>query len=240
MTYKSMHPCDSCSNSYACGLQGLCKIQAQKEVAAAQDRDFVEKIKGMFPSIALPCVSCSSPTLCCKMESCFDGAFSKVEMGVGKEAREAVHPTLCPGCTSYLCIEEGTCRSRLKGDQPPAVAEVGSRFSEGKPRYDLIPPAFLKALAAHFAAGATKYGERNWEKGMPWSEYVRAAMGHLNEWCLGNNKDDPDPKLPEKYVADNLVSAAWNIICLWESQRREIGEDIPAAQFSSLPEVPTP
>ena len=33
----------------------------------------------------------------------------------------------------------------------------GLRYSWGKPRYDLIPPEFLEALAEHYRKGAEKY-----------------------------------------------------------------------------------
>lgn len=37
---------------------------------------------------------------------------------------------------------------------------------EGKGRCDLLPPLAMLRLAKHFEAGAAKYGERNWEKGV--------------------------------------------------------------------------
>lgn len=44
-----------------------------------------------------------------------------------------------------------------------AVREV----PKGKGRFDLLPPYPLMRLAKHYENGATKYAERNWEKGLP-------------------------------------------------------------------------
>ncbi|MCH7994117.1 MAG: hypothetical protein IIB57_06700, partial [Planctomycetes bacterium] len=47
--------------------------------------------------------------------------------------------------------------------------------NEGKPRYDLITPIGLHRLAMHYANGAKKYGDRNWEKGQPLNRYIESA-----------------------------------------------------------------
>ena len=40
----------------------------------------------------------------------------------------------------------------------------GLRANKGKLRFDLIPPEMDKAVAEVLTQGATKYGDRNWEK----------------------------------------------------------------------------
>lgn len=37
--------------------------------------------------------------------------------------------------------------------------------------------------------GATKYGERNWEKGIHYSRLYSAAIRHLNAWFEGEDSD---------------------------------------------------
>lgn len=110
----------------------------------------------------------------------------------------------------------------------------GLRYAAGKPRYDLIPPAPLKALAEHFAAGSTKYAERNWEAGMDWGHMIRAADSHFTEWKLGHSQEVRDPQMPEGYRAHHLIAAIWNLWCLYEYERRDIGRDTrPVSQFNN-------
>lgn len=59
--------------------------------------------------------------------------------------------------------------------------DTGSRrdTDAGKPRYDLIPVEALRAWANLCAAGAIKYGERNWEKGQPMSVLYASLLRHV-------------------------------------------------------------
>ncbi len=61
-----------------------------------------------------------------------------------------------------------------------------------KPRYDLIPPEAMQALAEIYSLGAKKYSDRNWEKGIPFSVCIGAAKRHLAKFELGemDNVDD--------------------------------------------------
>ena len=82
----------------------------------------------------------------------------------------------------------------------------------GKGRYDLLPMFALMALAKHFEAGCQKYGDRNWEKGIPISNYCDSAMRHLTKFMLGM-EDEP-----------HLTAAAWNIMCAIDTYFRiELG-----------------
>ncbi len=70
---------------------------------------------------------------------------------------------------------------------------------EGKGRYDLIPNTALRRLALIYEAGAKKYGERNWEKGMPVSRFLDSALRHINQHIEGKRDED------------HLAHAMWNI-----------------------------
>lgn len=70
----------------------------------------------------------------------------------------------------------------------------------GKGRYDLVSPFALDRLAKHYENGATKYGDRNWEKGQPLSGYIDSALRHINKRQRGM-KDE-----------DHMAAAAWNIL----------------------------
>lgn len=100
----------------------------------------------------------------------------------------------------------------------------GLRYSEGKPRYDLIPPDMLEALAMHYAQGAKKYADRNWERGMSWCECFRALMSHSWKWFRGEQYDVEDPKMPG-YRAPHTIAMVWNAVALYCYEQRQIGKD---------------
>lgn len=60
----------------------------------------------------------------------------------------------------------------------------------GKGRYDLISPFALKRLAMTMEEGAIKYGDRNWEKGMPQSRLFDSAIRHLLQYMMGYEDED--------------------------------------------------
>ena len=70
---------------------------------------------------------------------------------------------------------------------------------DGKGRYDLIPNTALRRLALIYEEGAKKYGERNWEKGMPLSRFLDSALRHINQHIEGKRDED------------HLAHAMWNI-----------------------------
>ena len=65
-----------------------------------------------------------------------------------------------------------------------------------------IPKALLE-LSKHFEQGAIKYGERNWEKGLPEYCYIDSAIRHYLKWMDGQD-DEPHDR-----------AVLWNLICLW-------------------------
>jgi len=69
-------------------------------------------------------------------------------------------------------------------------ASGAARDSEAKPRLDLISPFFMWRLGKHLQAGAAKYAERNWEKGIPNSRYHAGIMRHMNQWYEGQTDED--------------------------------------------------
>lgn len=73
---------------------------------------------------------------------------------------------------------------------------------EGKPRYDLLPVPALKRLADLYARGAEKYGEGNYEKGMPFSRVYASLFRHLIQFREGDKTED------------HLAAVAWNAFAL--------------------------
>jgi hypothetical protein len=85
-------------------------------------------------------------------------------------------------------------------------------------RFSLIPWDALEALAEHYGRGAVKYGERNWEKGYPWSWSYDALQRHAHAWLSGQDRD-PQTK------AHHMVCVAWHAFALIAFASRGIGED---------------
>ena len=59
-------------------------------------------------------------------------------------------------------------------------------------------------VSIHFEEGAKKYGERNWQKGIPTHCYIDSAVRHYLKWLRGD-KDEPHDR-----------AFCWNILCcIW-------------------------
>lgn len=60
-------------------------------------------------------------------------------------------------------------------------------------------------VAKHFEEGAEKYGENNWQKGLPAQCYINSAVRHYLKWLRG----DKDERHDRAFV--------WNLMCcIWE------------------------
>lgn len=88
------------------------------------------------------------------------------------------------------------------------------KHDEGKPRYDLIPPFALDLVAQVMTYGATKYGERNWEKGLKPERLFAALMRHSWAWMRGETID-PETNLP------HLAHAAASVMMLIDTLEKE-------------------
>lgn len=68
----------------------------------------------------------------------------------------------------------------------------------------------LLEVAKHFEDGAKKYGENNWQKGIPVHCYIDSAVRHYLKWLRGDT-DEPHDR-----------AFVWNIMCcIWEVDYRE-------------------
>ena len=92
------------------------------------------------------------------------------------------------------CVEGGTCMCGTNNDEAGKTALiVGIKHDAGKLRYDLIPPLPLEEVARVYTLGATKYSDRNWEKGLSYSRLFGSLMRHAWTWWRGE-KDDKENK----------------------------------------------
>lgn len=68
--------------------------------------------------------------------------------------------------------------------------------------------AFLD-LSKHFEDGARKYGDNNWQKGIPVSAYMDSAVRHYLKWLRGD-EDEPHNR-----------AFMWNIVCcIWTMEHK--------------------
>lgn len=100
-------------------------------------------------------------------------------------------------------------------DEPALICI--SQFKESGERhylfdiFDFVAPrmfidisTMLLEVAKHFEEGAKKYGENNWQKGIPVHCYIDSAVRHYLKWLRGDN-DEPHDR-----------AFCWNIICaIW-------------------------
>ena len=85
-------------------------------------------------------------------------------------------------------------------------------------------PDMVLDLARHFEEGAKKYGERNWEKGLPVHCYIDSAVRHYLKWCRGD-KDEPHDR-----------AFVWNLVCcIWTMRHRSDLDDLPKKEGLNEP-----
>lgn len=71
-------------------------------------------------------------------------------------------------------------------------------------------------VAKHFEAGAAKYGEWNWQKGIPTHCYIDSAVRHYLKFLRGD-KDEPHDR-----------AFVWNILCcIWTCKHKPELNDYP-------------
>ena len=118
-------------------------------------------------------------------------------------------------------IQEGKGRSDLLpldaiGIQfsDPTLHELGKFKKTGDPSFlqfaletsNFYPDFYtmLLEVSKHFEEGAKKYGEENWQKGIPVHCYVDSAVRH---YCKHKRGDDDEP---------HDRAFCWNILCaIW-------------------------
>jgi len=93
---------------------------------------------------------------------------------------------------------------------------------EGKGRFDLISPFAMFRLAAVYERGCVKYAPRNWEKGMPISRNIDAALRHIFHYLIGDDYED------------NLAQAVWNL-CAAIHYEEMIAHGELSKEFQDIP-----
>jgi hypothetical protein len=68
-------------------------------------------------------------------------------------------------------------------------------------------PTLMLEVSKHFEEGAKKYGENNWQKGLPVKCYINSAIRHYLKWLRG---DDDEPH--DRAFVWNLICCMWTCI----------------------------
>ena len=71
------------------------------------------------------------------------------------------------------------------------------------------PFTMVIEVSKHFEDGAKKYGEHNWQKGIPVHCYIDSAVRHLLKWLRG---DDDEPH--DRAFCWNILCAIWTCLHL--------------------------
>lgn len=86
------------------------------------------------------------------------------------------------------------------------MSNVGLRDNAGKLPYHLVPHLAVREVVKVLQFGATKYADRNWEKGLKWDSQCAASLDrHLAAWRRGEDFD-PETGLPHvAHIATNAL-----------------------------------
>lgn len=111
---------------------------------------------------------------------------------IGSKELKRIHEFKNTGDVTYLF------------DALKEFSRIYKRDSKGKKLADM-----LLEVSIHFEAGARKYGDNNWRKGIPAYCYIDSAVRHYLKWIRGDN-DEPHDR-----------AFAWNLLCcIWTCQNK--------------------
>lgn len=106
----------------------------------------------------------------------------------------------------------------INAPKPTPRHDEGVKYDEGKPAWDLLPYDALEDVADVLTYGASKYARRNWEKGMDWGRLLRASVGHLAKFMMGEANDTESGK-------HHLAHAAADVLFVLAYFKRKVGTD---------------
>ena len=108
----------------------------------------------------------------------------------------------CTECGGRIATPTVAGRLEDSGNRSEYKTGAVRDIQTGKGRFDLLSPYALRRLAIHYERGAEKYGDSNWQKGIPTSHCFSSAVRHLFRWLAGDRKED------------HLAAALWNICAI--------------------------
>ena len=101
------------------------------------------------------------------------------------------------------------------------LIDILHNFTTIHPKWDDVETIFLE-VAKHFEEGAKKYGENNWQKGIPVHCFINSAVRHYLKW-LREDDDEPHDR-----------SFVWNIMCaIWTCKHKPELDDFTVRKDGS-------
>lgn len=106
------------------------------------------------------------------------------------------------------------------------------REAIGVPYFRQVPTEAVAAGALALEYGASKYENRNWEKGLPYQQMIDSLKRHIEDFERGRDYDDGEGGSGLPHIALIMSSA----MMLTASVIRGIGEDdrLPAVDDKAL------
>lgn len=120
-------------------------------------------------------------------------------------------------CSIYIGKSSHGGRGLVLGDiqefmdtnQPRFLIDALEHFLLNDNPWDCNWSTMFLEVSKHFEEGAKKYGEHNWQKGIPTHCYVDSAVRHYLKWLRGDN-DEPHDR-----------AFVWNILCcIWTCKHK--------------------
>ena len=122
-----------------------------------------------------------------------------------------------PGVFDPGTVREAVgARHSLKGAAGVDLSAQGTKFDEGKTRWDLFPYDALEEVGKVLTYGATKYADRNWEKGIRYGRCFGGLMRHARAWWMG---EDLDPETGLSHLAHAICCALFLLSFTLRGQR---------------------
>ena len=90
--------------------------------------------------------------------------------------------------------------------------EKGKRFNKGKLRWSLLPLWLLEGVVKVLMFGSKKYGDFNWQKGMPISEVYESCQRHLVKFMQGQDIDEESGERHIDHAICNLIIILYTLI----------------------------
>lgn len=85
------------------------------------------------------------------------------------------------------------------------MRSIGNKPMNGKVRFELIPVEPLISIAKVFTEGARVNGDRDWEKGILWSEIYGAILRHVTAWWNGEEADVDTGESPLAHAGTDII-----------------------------------
>lgn len=104
----------------------------------------------------------------------------------------------------------------------------GLKHEGGKIRTDLLPPEAIESIAEGLTYGASKYADRNWEKGLPYQTIIGSILRHLLSIMHGDDIDN-ESGLPHHV---HLITNAAFLTTFAKRGRKDL-DDRPDKKFDS-------